>query len=68
MADSLSVSGPIDVRADCKQRVAYDLMHTISRTEPKGEIVKDETYWLKLYIKCRRATEGYSLSSSQKVE
>lgn len=68
MAENLSVQGPVDIRSDCKQRVAFDLMDRIARYEKNDRIVKDETYWLTLYTKCLKAANGYSLSSSQKVE
>jgi hypothetical protein len=46
---STKISGPVTVQSDCKERVAFDLMHQVSYAE-KGE--KDRGYYLTLYYEC----------------
>jgi hypothetical protein len=65
MAESLSVSGPVSIQSDCKQRVAFDLMDRISRFEDSPE-KKSRAYWIKLYTQCHDATSGTSFESIMK--
>jgi hypothetical protein len=58
--DSVSVSGPVKVISDAKERVAYDLMTTISHCEG-GK--KDRDYFLTLYSQCWQAASGESIES-----
>jgi hypothetical protein len=62
MAESLSVSGPVSIQSDCKQRVAFDLMDRIARAEDSAER-KSRAYWLKLYTQCHDATSGRNIES-----
>ena len=63
MADSISVSGPIDIKNDSNSRVALELMQHIAGWEDKGEAEKStRDYWLKLYWQCYQAASGSSLS------
>jgi hypothetical protein len=67
--ESVSISGPIKVTSDAKERVAYELMNIISHCEG-GK--KDREYYLRLYCQCWKATNGKSVESvlleSQNVE
>jgi len=68
--ETLSVSGPVSVVSDAKQRVAFDLMKHIGNacfdTDKASQKTKD--YWLKLYRQCYKAANGGSLESIQKEE
>jgi len=68
--ETLSVSGPVSVVSDAKQRVAFDLMKHIGiecyKTDQEAQKTKD--YWLKLYRQCYKAANGGSLESIQKEE
>jgi hypothetical protein len=69
MAESVNVSGPIDIRSDSRQRVAYDLMDKISRYEEgRDNDKKRRDYWLTLYNQCYKAASGSSLQSTLKAE
>lgn len=63
MADSsVSVAGPVTVRSDSAERVAYELMMQIATNEGKyNESNRD--YWLTLYWQCRKATNYSKLES-----
>jgi hypothetical protein len=58
--ESVSISGPIKVISDAKERVAYDLMTTISGSEGG---IKDRDYYLTLYRQCWKAANGGNLES-----
>lgn len=58
MSDNVSVSGPVSVQSDSKERVAYDLMLRISNQE-KTE--KSRRYYLELYSQCRQVVTGTSI-------
>lgn len=68
--EHLSVSGPVTVESDSKQRVAFELMKHIGvecfHTDKEAQQTKD--YWLKLYRQCYKATKGGSLESIQKED
>lgn len=68
--ETLSVSGPVSIESDAKQRVAFDLMKHIGNqcysTDKDTQSTKD--YWLKLYRQCYKATNGNSQESILKVE
>lgn len=66
--ESVSVSGPVNVVSDSKQRVAYDLMKTIDLCSPLKTEQKTKDYWLKLYRQCYKATNGTPLESILKEE
>jgi hypothetical protein len=62
MADSsVSISNPVSIESDSKQRVAYDLMIKIDWADQSK--VKDRSYWLTLYRQCYKATSGHALKS-----
>ncbi|NMF90992.1 hypothetical protein [Aromatoleum petrolei] len=68
--ESVSVSGPVSVVSDAKQRVAFDLMKFIGEkcyaTDRGAQETKD--YWLKLYRQCYKAANGGSVESILKEE
>ena len=66
--ESVSVSGPIDVITDSKQRVAFDLMKQIDYYSPLKSEQKSKEYWLKLYRQCYKAASGSALESILKEE
>jgi len=57
MSDSVSVSGPVHIQSDGKERVAYALMTKIGQYE-KDVNLHDRDYWLKLYGECFSMTCG----------
>jgi hypothetical protein len=61
--ESVSVSGPISVRSDAKERVAFDLMEHIGNQcfDSDQAAQKTKDYWLKLYQQCLKATKGVKL-------
>lgn len=65
MADSTSISSPVTIQPDAKQRVALDLMKIIANNE--GGAAKDKReYWLKLYRQCYMVTDGNSFEYTLK--
>ena len=63
MADSsVSVSGPVSVRSDAKERVALDLARQIDMYSDAERSEKDRAYWLKLYSQCLSTVKGGSVS------
>lgn len=59
MADqSMSISSPVKVESDCKQRVAFDLMSRIDSHISLDRAQKDRKYWLTLYRQCYKAVSG----------
>lgn len=56
MADSVSVSGPVNIQSDSKERVAFDLMVRIVNNESSVE--KDRRYYLELFSQCRQIVHG----------
>ena len=59
MSDARTVDGKISTAPDTKESVAFDLMKLISHNEPKSALKDDRDYWLKLYVQCLSATNGY---------
>lgn len=66
--DNVSVSGPIDVVTDSKQRVAFDLMKLIDAHSPVELERQKKDYWLTLYRQCYKAASGSSLESILREE
>jgi len=66
--DNVSVSGPIDVVTDSKQRVAFDLMKLIDSHSPVELDRQSKDYWLTLYRQCYKAASGSSLESILREE
>jgi hypothetical protein len=68
MADtSTRISGPVSVKADSAERVAYDLMEKIAGFEDSPERAKRD-YWLTLFHQCRKATYSTSLEAILKKQ
>ena len=65
--EQISISKPVKIVSDAKERVAYDLMMTIhvscKDTVIEKEAQKTREYWLKLYAQCYNAASGHSLKS-----
>ena len=63
--EQVSLSNPVTITSDAKQRVAYDLMQTIGTKwyDTDNKEPKTREYWLKLYTQCYKATIGSSLKS-----
>lgn len=58
MADqSVSVSGPVSVRSDSKERVALELAERIDFRADR-EVKRDREYWLTLYSQCLHTVKG----------
>ncbi|BAU47030.1 hypothetical protein SVA_0449 [Sulfurifustis variabilis] len=54
-SESVSVSGPVHVQPDSKERVAYELMRHIDQlTRPESGEHRTPDYWFRLYAKCHR--------------
>ncbi|MCK4621530.1 MAG: hypothetical protein KAT62_04865 [Desulfuromonadales bacterium] len=66
MAENLSISGPVEIQSDSKQRVAYDLMGKIAYHDKAAQ--KDKKYWLSLYCQCLKATTGSDIEFILKEE
>lgn len=63
MADSsVTVSGPVHVQSDAKERVAFDLMMAINSYSTVKADGKDKAYWLNLYSLCLSTVRGGSVS------
>jgi hypothetical protein len=58
MTDSMRITGPVDIKSDSQQRVAFELMTLISSWEPKEKHPKTREYFLKLYAQCYSVTIG----------
>ena len=58
-SESVSVSGPIEIRTESRARVAYDLMQHIASREKHPQRESDpRKYYLELYHACNKATLG----------
>lgn len=67
MVDNVSVSGPIEIKDNSLERVAFDLMSRIAHnesghaTDPNKEVrsaQKNRKYWLNLYSECLHVVNG----------
>jgi hypothetical protein len=58
MVDSTSISGPVIVKADSRERVALELMDKISHSEEIDRGAPRQ-YWLGLYRHCWHAVQGH---------
>ena len=69
-SESVSVSGPIDIKHDAKSRVALDLMKLIGNQcyDSDKEAQKTKDYWLRLYRQCWKAANGNTLEAIRKEE
>jgi len=69
MSDSVSVSGPVEVKSDSNARVAYDLMSHVANWEGAPDSDKhSRKYWLTLYWQCYQAASGRNLSTVLREE
>jgi len=66
--ETVTLSGPISIKDNSKERVAFDLMSQISNHEPKDNPIKNRQYYLTLYTQCLSATSGYPLNNSLNPE
>lgn len=66
--ETVSVSGPIEIKHDSTARVAFDLMRQIDQHNAPQPSQKPKEYWLKLYRQCWKAANGVSLESTLKEE
>ena len=71
MADSMSIQGPIEVKDNSAERVAFDLMSVIAHKEnpvrgDQCQAMKDSNrlYYLNLYKECLNVVQGYSVPES----
>lgn len=67
MADSLSVSGPIEIKDNGAARVAFELMEFISYVAPEGT-EKNAEYYLRLYRQCYKASSGHNVTQILKSD
>ena len=64
MAENTQIDGSVTVQSNAKERVAFDLMTRITRTDSRvADEKNDRKYWLTLYSQCLKATSGYPLES-----
>lgn len=56
MSDRVTLTGPVSVQSDSKERVAYDLMKLIQNNE--GARARSRHEILELYTQCYQATSG----------
>jgi hypothetical protein len=67
MADQVSLSGPVHIESGSAERVAFDLMKEIDYYLGNETSRKDEKYWLRLFLHCRRVVvNGQSVESATK--
>lgn len=60
--DSVSISGPVNVQSDSKERVALELMEKVDSYSSMISERKDKAYWLNLYSQCLSIVRGNSVS------
>ena len=68
MVDSLNINGPVEIKDNSKERVAFDLMLRISNAENPSAVKfskeqQTRLYWLKLYNQCIKVVSKPSLTS-----
>lgn len=71
MADSMNIQGPVEVKDNSAERVAFDLMSVIAGKEnpARGDqcrAMKDSNrlYYLKLYTECLNAVKYHQVPDS----
>ena len=68
MADQIQLQGPVDVRSDSKERVAFDLMTKIAFSETGAGPARDRDYFLNLYVECHRVVvAGWDLKTTRET-
>lgn len=65
--DSVSLSGPIKVKSDSSEAIAFELMKYIAGYDEEIN-ARSRAYWLTLYRQCLKATKGEALESILKKE
>ena len=69
MSKDLGVSGPVEIKDNSKERVAFDLMAVIVNNESRAKQERsNRNYWLTLYSQCLKATSNYALESILKEQ
>lgn len=69
MSDDMTISRPVEILNNSKERVAFDLMQIIHSRESRAKQEHDDRkYWLILYHQCLNATSGYGLESILKED
>jgi hypothetical protein len=69
MSNNSSISGPVEIRSDSKERVAYDLMSRIAVLEDTSDQQRaSKSYWFGLYRQCFKAVSGDTLESILKED
>lgn len=68
MADQVTVTNPVKIESDSKQRVAYDLAMKIADHSGLPFEQKDKQYWLTLYRQCYKAVTGHSIEGILKED
>lgn len=58
MTDSVRIQGPVEIKGDSRERVAFDLMEKINKYNADTNIAKNEAYFFNLYRQCLRVVEG----------
>ena len=60
MSNDLKVSGPIEVKDNSAERVAFDLMARIAFAEDgsQKELSNPRDYYLELYYQCLKTVKG----------
>ncbi|MDD2540630.1 MAG: hypothetical protein PHH28_06250 [Desulfuromonadaceae bacterium] len=61
MADQVSITSPVSIESDSKERVAFDLACKIDYYSSLKAENKDKRYWLSLFRQCRKAVYGKTL-------
>lgn len=71
MAESMKVQGPVEIKENSAERVAFDLMNTIAYEEnsdysnqPVAKKNSNRLYYLNLYKECLNVVQGYSVPES----
>ncbi len=59
--ETVTISGPVNVASDSRQRVAFDLMKAIDFCASVKSEQKDRKYFFTLYRQCYKATNGEHL-------
>lgn len=71
MADEMQIAGPIEIRDNSAERVAYELMRLISSKENPthgsdcvAKKASNRLYYLNLYAECLNVVKGYEVPQS----
>lgn len=67
MSDNIKIEGPVDIKDNSSERVAYDLMKEIANNEGGYGASDDRLnsnprhYYLNLYSQCLKVVRGHSV-------